>query len=98
MPLYLMQHTHTAETCPRNNPEMVRALANHVTQANAEKYGVKILADWVDEPQHTVILVLEADSPDKATNFVLPFLQVGSITIRAGETCEQVARACLGGL
>jgi hypothetical protein len=30
---------------------MVRQLASHVTQANADKYGVKILADWVDEPQ-----------------------------------------------
>ncbi|HUU14261.1 MAG TPA: hypothetical protein VM182_11215 [Terriglobia bacterium] len=51
MPQYLVQHTHTAETCPTKNPEMVRQLASHVTQANAAKYGVKILADWVNEPQ-----------------------------------------------
>ncbi|MBI1885927.1 MAG: hypothetical protein HYS09_06405 [Chloroflexi bacterium] len=97
MPLYLVQHTHPADTCPTKNPEMVRQLANHVNQATADKYGVKILADWVNEPEHTVILVLEADTPDKATNFVLPFLNVGSITVRAGQTCEQVARDCLGG-
>jgi len=76
---------------------MVRQLANHVTQANADKFGVKILADWVQETEHTVILVLEADSPEKVTNFALPFLQAGPITVRAGQTCEEVARACLGG-
>ncbi|MBI4498710.1 MAG: hypothetical protein HY689_12525 [Chloroflexi bacterium] len=97
MPLYLVEHKHTAQTCPTNNPEMVRALAGHVNQATADTYGVKILADWVDEPQHTVILVLEAASPDKAANFALPFLTIGSITIRAGATCEETARACLGG-
>jgi len=97
MPLYLVQHTHTSETCPTKNLEMVRQLASHVTQANADKYGVKILADWVYELEHTVILVLEADSPEKATSFALPFLNVGPITVRAGQTCEQVARACLGG-
>jgi hypothetical protein len=95
MPLYLIQHQHTAETCPTKNPDMVRALSSHVTAANAAKYGVKILADWVYEPEHTVVLVLEADSPEKATNFALPFLNVGSITVRAGSTCEQVAKECL---
>ncbi len=97
MPLYLIEHTHVAEQCPTKNLDMVRQLSNHVTQANADKYGVKILADWVNEPEHTVILILEADSPDKATNFALPFLNVGAITIRAGQTCEQVARSCLSG-
>ncbi len=96
MPLYLVQHTHTPDTCPTKNLEMVRQLAAHVTQANADRYGVKILADWVYEPEHTVVLVLEADSPEKATNFVLPFLNVGPITIRAGLTCEEVAKRCLG--
>jgi hypothetical protein len=97
MPLYLVQHSHTAETCPRNNPEMVRQLSAHVSAANAARHGVKLLADWVYEPEHTVILVLEADTPDKAANFVLPFLNAGPVTIRAGATCEQVARECLGG-
>ena len=97
MPLYLVQHTHTADNCPTKDLDMVRQLASHVTQATADKYGVKIMADWVDEPEHTVLLVLEADSADKAFNFAQPFLSVGPITVRAGLTCEQVARACLGG-
>jgi hypothetical protein len=44
-----------------------------------------------------VILVLEADSPENAARFVLPFLNVGPVTITAGATCEETAKACLGG-
>lgn len=95
MGLYLIQHTHTAETCPSKNPEMVRQLASHVTVANAAKHGVTLLADFVNEQEHTVVLVLEASSPDKAVNFALPFLRVGSLTIKAGLTCDQVAQECL---
>lgn len=95
MALYLIQHTHSPERCPTKNPEMVRQLASHVTAANAAKYGVKIVGDFVYETEHTVILILEADTPDKAANFALPFLNVGSITIKAGSTCEQTAKECL---
>jgi hypothetical protein len=96
MALYLIQHTHTAETCPTKDPEMVRQLSSHVTAANASRYGVNIVADFVYEPEHTVLLVLEAESADKAANFALPFLHVGPVTIRAGATCDEVARRCLG--
>ena len=114
MPVYVVHHHHSAESCPTKNPEIVRQLASYVTPANAEKYGVRILADCVFEPavgsavavpvtygveilaEHTVLLVLEADSPEKATNFALPFSKVGSITVRASSTCEEVAKQCLG--
>ena len=98
MPMFLVEHTHSEQTCPTRNLDMVRALAGHVTDENAAKFGVKILADFVREVDHTVILVLEADSPDKAANFAVPFLGVGPVTIKQGETCEQVAKACLGQL
>ena len=98
MPLYFVEHRHTAETCPTKNPDMVRALAGHVTNENAAKFGVKIMADFVREVDHTVILVLEADSADKVAAFATPFVGVGPVTIKQGETCEQVAKACLGQL
>jgi len=50
----------------------------------------------VNEPEHTVVLVVEADSQQKAEDFAAPFRQVGSVSVKAGETCEQVARVCLG--
>ena len=96
MPLFLIEHHHTTETCPTKNPDMVRALRGHVTAENAKKMGVTLLADWVNEPEHTVVLVVETDTPEKAESFASPFKMVGSVSVKMGETCEQVARACLG--
>jgi hypothetical protein len=96
MGLYLVEHTHTAENCPTKNPAMVRQLSNHVTPANAQKYGVKILADWVNDIEHRVVLVLETDSEDKAAKFARVFQMVGTLKIALGITCAEVAEACLG--
>ena len=96
MPLFLIQHTHTDATCPTRNLDMVRALRGHVTAANAEKMGLKLVADWVNESEHTVLLIVESDSLRKAEDFAAPFRQVGAVDVKLGETCEQVARTCLG--
>ena len=86
MALYLVHHSHTDETCPAKNPKLVRIFAAHVNQANGDKYGIKILADFVNDPEHTVILVVEADSIDKVHNFVTPFINnlpyVGRLLIK----------------
>jgi hypothetical protein len=96
MALFLIQHSHTEATCPTRNNDMVRALRGHVTAENAERMGVKLLADWVSEPEHSVVLVVDTDSQQKAEQFAAPFGQTGTVSVKAGETCEQVARACLG--
>ncbi len=96
MPLFLIEHHHTEATCPTKNLEMVRALRGHVTPDNALKLGVKLLADWVNEAEHTVVFVVETDDAGKAEGFASPFRQVGEVSVKRGETCEQVARACLG--
>jgi hypothetical protein len=97
MPLYLVEHTHTAETCPTKNPDMVRQLAAHVTDENAAKFGVKIHGDWVREADHHLVLILEAASEDSVNSFAQPFSMAGPVTVLAGGTCQDVARECLGG-
>ncbi|HUI05744.1 MAG TPA: DUF3303 family protein [Verrucomicrobiae bacterium] len=96
MGLYLVEHTHTAEKCPAKDPQMVRKLASHITPANAQNYGVKILADWVNDIEHRAVLVLETDSEDKAAKFARPFLKFGELKVSLGITCAEVAAACLG--
>jgi uncharacterized protein with GYD domain len=96
MAMYLIQHQHTLETCPTRNLDMVRALRAHVTAENAERMGLKLLADWVYEPEHSVVLVVETDDPAKAEAFAAPFKMNGEVTVRGGQTCEEVAKVCLG--
>jgi hypothetical protein len=96
MSLFLIEHSHTEETCPRKNLDMVQGLRMHVTEENAQRMGLKLLADWVYEPEHRVVLVVDADSQQKAEEFAAPFGMNGKVSVQAGETCEDVARACLG--
>jgi len=96
MPLFLIEHHHTAETCPTNNPEMVRALRAHVTQDNAHSMGLTLLADWANDSEHKVVMVVDSDTLAKAENFAAPFRMVGTVSIEVGGTCEDVARECLG--
>jgi uncharacterized protein with GYD domain len=96
MALFLIQHAHTPETCPTQSPDMVRALRAHVTPENAEQLGLKLLADWANESEHTVVMVVEADSQEKAEQFAAPFQSVGRVEVKVGQTCEEVARSCLG--
>lgn len=96
MPLYLVDHTHSAETCPTRNPDMVRQLAAHVSDESAAKFGVKILGDFVREEDHHVVLILEAGDEESVTKFAQPFSMAGPVTVQSGDTCQQVARRCLG--
>ena len=94
--LFLIEHRHTPEACPTHNPDMVRALRAHVTPENAERHGVKLLADWVNEPDHHTILVVDSPTMAAAESFGAPFRGAGSVEVTPGMTCEQVARDCLG--
>lgn len=91
MSLFMVEHRHTAENCPSSNAEMATALAGHVSPANATKFGVKVLSDCVLPGEHTLYLVVEADSPDQVANFATPFMNIGPTTIRPVITCEIVA-------
>jgi hypothetical protein len=96
VPLFLVEHSHTPETCPTRNPEMVRQLRAHVSEENTSRMGIRILGDWVSEPEHQVVFIVEADTAQTVENLAAPFRGAGNVSIREGLTCEQTARACLG--
>ncbi|MBI2723726.1 MAG: sulfite oxidase [Chloroflexi bacterium] len=90
MPLYLAEHTHTAETCPTQQPEMMEMLGQHVTQANADKYGITIQSDVVRPGEHRMLMVIVAPSQDKVDEFMQPFGMIGTVSVLEVRTCEQV--------
>jgi hypothetical protein len=90
MPLYFVDHQHTADTCPTKNREMMLMLGQHVTQANADTFGIKILADVVHPGEHRLNMVLEAPSQEPVDRFVQPFGMVGTVAVKEVTTCEQV--------
>ena len=96
MALFLIEHHHTAETCPTRNLDLVRSLRAHVTADNARTMGVELLADWVNEPEHTVIMIVDSARQEQAEAFAAPFGMNGTVMVKMGATCEATARECLG--
>ncbi len=90
MALYFVRHQHTAETCPAKNPEMGQMLLQHLTKANARKFGVDLLGDAVLDGQHTLVLIAESEDPEYLQNFMQPFAMAGSVEIQPASTCEAV--------
>ncbi len=90
MPLYFVEHRHTAETCPTQNREMLLMLGQLVSQENASKFGIKIRADVVHPGEHRMNMVLEADAREPVEKYMQPFGLVGSVDVKEVTTCEQV--------
>lgn len=90
MSLYFVRHQHSAETCPAKNPEMGRMLVQHVSKANARKFGVDLLGEAVLDGQHTFVLIAEAEDKSYIEQFMQPFAMAGSVEIQPASTCEAV--------
>jgi hypothetical protein len=93
MSLYLVEHQHSAETCPTKNRDMMLMLGQHVSQETADKFGIKIHSDVVLPGQHHMIMVLEADSQKPIDEYMQPFSMVGSVDVKEVKTCEQVVES-----
>lgn len=90
MTLYFVEHQHSAETCPTQNRDMMLMLGQHVTQTNADTFGIKIHADVVHPGEHRMHMVLEAPERESIDKFMQPFGMVGSVDVKEVTTCEQV--------
>ena len=94
MALFVVRHQHAAETCPAGDPQMGPMLAQHVSRANAETFGLRLHGEGVVDGAHTLYLILEAQEKDQVDRFMAPFYQVGTVEILPASPCEAVvARA-----
>lgn len=90
MPLYFLEHRHTAETCPTAKPDMLRMLGAHVRPDNASKLDIKIHSDIVHPGEHRMMMVLEAPDQEPINEFARPFGMVGTVEVKEVTTCEEV--------
>ncbi len=90
MPLYFVEHRHTAETCPTKQPEMMQMLGKHVSQPNADTYDITIQADVVHPGEHWMNMVLVAPEQSNVDRFMEPFKMVGTVSVKEVTTCESV--------
>jgi len=90
MPVYFVEHKHTPETCPTQQPEMMKMLGQHVSQENASKFGITIKSDIVHPGEHRMNMVLVAASQAPIDDFMKPFSMVGSVEVKEVSTCDIV--------
>lgn len=90
MALFVVQHKHSSETCPAKSEEMGGMLLTHLSEENAQRYGLKINAEAVIDGAHTLYLIVEADGNDNVRKFMEPFAKAGSVDIMPASMCEVV--------
>ena len=93
MSLFVVKHEHSAKTCPAADPQMGPMLAQHVSEPNAEQFGLSLRGEAVVDGAHTLYLILEGER-EKIDQFMAPFGQLGTVDVLPSSRCEQVvARA-----
>jgi hypothetical protein len=90
MALYFVRHQHSAETCPAKDPQIGQMLLQHISKANARKFGLDLQGEAVLDGQHTFVLIIEAEEQAYIENFMQPFAQAGTVEIVPSSSCEAV--------
>ena len=90
MPIFVVEHEHSADTCPAKDPKMGRMLLEHLSDENAKKYNVKIKAEGVVDGSHKLYLIIESNERENVNRFMEPFAKVGSVKVMQASPCEAV--------
>ena len=54
MPLFIVRHQHSPETCPARDPTMGAMLLNHLSRPSAARHGVVIQGEAVARGIHSL--------------------------------------------
>jgi hypothetical protein len=88
MPLYVAEHTHPAERCPAQNPQMAQGLLAIIHGAG--QHGIKVHGDAVTNGAHHLYLIVDAPSEKAVRDYFAPFGQMGTLSVAPASHCEDV--------
>jgi hypothetical protein len=78
--LFHVTHVHTAETCPSDSPEKIKATFGKML-SNADELGVKIHSMYSNNIAHTMYMVVETDSAESISKMMDPTLKIATAEI-----------------
>jgi len=90
MARFVVEHSHTEQTCPAKDPRIAAGLLQIVAPQNAKKHGVEIHAEAVTNGQHHLYLIVDAANAETVRSYLAPFGQMGSLTVSPASLCEEV--------
>src|SRR4051812_32260283 len=68
-------------------------LLHHLSRANSAASGLKVRSEAVLDGEHSMLLVLDADSEESVRAYLAPFAAVGTVEIQGATTCAGVLAA-----
>lgn len=90
MPLFIVHHQHSPETCPARDPAKGAMLLNHLSRPSAAHHGVIIKGEAVVRGSHSLFFIAEAADETVLQAFLTPLRQAGEVEVMAASTCAGV--------
>jgi hypothetical protein len=88
MATYLVEHSHSNETCPAQSPANAKMMEGLVLgEKRLEECGVKILEDAKVRGEHRLLIFVEAPARQNVERYAQPFGMVGPTKIFDLTTC-----------
>ena len=87
MPLFIATHQHPPSSCPAS-PDTAAELLNHISAANAARYGITILAEAIIDGRHHLLLILQAPHRTAVEQFLEFLTAVGTLEILPASSSE----------
>jgi len=78
--LFHVTARHNPENCPDAFPDKKRSGVGTADAVRAT--GVRVIAAYHDGPGHTTYFIVETDSAEKLSNFLMPAAAIGICEIR----------------
>ena len=88
MPLFVVQHRHTPESCPAAGAAGSQLLSR-ISSATAAGHGVTIEAEALIDGEHRLLLVVDAASRETVERFLAFLLDSGELQVLPASTAEE---------
>jgi uncharacterized protein with GYD domain len=78
--LFVIDHEHSAETCPAGTVRPDKEFMNRL-ESNAKTSGVRVVEGYLDAPAHHFYFIVEADTAEQIVSFATPLINVGKTIV-----------------
>ena len=86
MPLFIVRHRHSPETCPAGDEEAGAILLNTLSRSNAARHGVTIEGEALVCRDHQMFFIAEAPDEAGLRAFLAPFGDLGDVEVMQAST------------
>jgi hypothetical protein len=77
--LFHIEHIHTPELCPSNNPKRIEETVSVLaSDEHAKETGEKVLERYIAPTEHCLFFIVESESYEAITDFLETMMKMGT--------------------